>query len=498
MAGLTDEQKARIRAEEEARATALAEERYRQQVRAELEAKQQAELEEAYRHQVRAEIEGQPAVPGPPPATPTPAPPPRPIAAAGAEPSGLGKAVGLWLGAGILAAGAIAMAVVALTGGSGEAAVDPGVPDDGAPPDIVAAGDGALAPVAAAKWDPAALGFEGFEDGPDGAVRKVAAAPVKTFDELKASAETPRAPRTVVPESSLSDLLDRAEKKKGGGPVDAGRWDAMLEYAPADTRLLVGVDGAALNRSTIGRRLFDDLVTHAGSRGVVDALREAGALRVPEDVGAALFIATEAWEERDDAFVLGVAGAFDGRRVADFFTSKDPPVQWYEGPPPRVESRHGGAVVGDGFVIVGELDPFKSSLRARAGNNASLSPRVGPALRQARGAPSVFVVFDLSGEWARDLGRELPDLAGAKALLVRADLRDGAKVEASLTLADADAAKRVALVLEAARASGKEPALTRLLEGVRFGTDGPRVVASREMTDAQALALYQAILATDP
>ncbi|TNF31266.1 MAG: hypothetical protein EP329_12595, partial [Deltaproteobacteria bacterium] len=65
MAGLTDEQKARIRAEEEARAQALAEAQYRQQVRAELEARRQAELEEAYRQQVRTELTGGAAPPSP-------------------------------------------------------------------------------------------------------------------------------------------------------------------------------------------------------------------------------------------------------------------------------------------------------------------------------------------------------------------------------------------------------------------------------------------------
>ena len=503
MAGLSDEQKARIRAEEEQRAQALLEERYRQQVRDELAAGQGGAVPtpggavEAPAVAARGRQAQPPAVrerqAQPPAAQGRQAQPP-------AAPGG-GTALGLWLGAGLLFAAAAALAVLAFAGGG--AVAGPGGDDaELGPPEIMAAGDGALTRVAPARWDPAELGFSGFEVGDDGVVRKVAPTGTRTLAELSASADAGAAPRNpVLPEPPpLSELP--APSAAGAVAVPGAEalppvFDGMVRFVPADAWLVIAVNGASLGTSRVLRRLFDDVVREAHAEPQLARLAERAGVRVPDDVSVALFAATPAIRRDGEEFMLGLAGTFDGRRVMDFYAGEAATTRRVEGPPLTwIETGRGGVALGDGFVVAGATATFQAALAARTGNGALLSPTLGPALRAARTAPSAFVVMVLTGEPARTLAAGLPALAGATLLVVRVDARAGLALDAALTVADADAAAAVVRAVDGAR-SGSSPLAALVLARVRAWADGATARFSLRVSDDEAVAIYAALLAGD-
>ena len=498
MAGLSDEQKARIRAEEEARAQALAEERYRQQVREALAAEQQAALEARYREQVRAEIgtgaptSGAPGVPTAVAAVVAPTAP-RPAPSAGA-----GRAVGLWAGAAVLAAGAITLGVVGFTGGGSEAAVESGGGAEFGPPDIVAAGEGALAPVAPARWDPAALGFEGFEVRPDGSVVKVPATGVRSLAALAASAREVRTTRAVVPESPLPTFAPGAAPPAAPPAAASGHVAAVMRFVPPDAWIVVGVDGPSLRGSRLLTRVFADLVAESHGEGAIAQLDAATGVNIPGDLAAFFLVATPASRKDSDEILLGLCGAFDERSLARFFFQNDKAPRWVEGPPVTwVEGDQLGAAIGDGCTVVASKSTFRAALAARTGNGALLSPRIGPTLRRISAAPSGFALFDLAGPPARDLGRLLPDLASATVLGVGVDARDGLSVDATLAVGDPGAAARLVAALDRARVEA--PAFVVLaLSKVKASADGATVRVTLRATEQEALALYTALKESDP
>ncbi|PKN56417.1 MAG: hypothetical protein CVU56_16405, partial [Deltaproteobacteria bacterium HGW-Deltaproteobacteria-14] len=373
-----------------------------------------------------------------------------------------------------------------------------GAEDDGelAPPDIVASGAGALAPVAPARWDPAALGFEGFEVRPDGSVVKVAATGVRSLAELAASAREVRTPRAVVPESPLP--TGAPAPPPAPAPAASDHVAAVLRFVPQDAWIVVGVDGASLRGSRLLTRIFADLVAEAHGESAIAQLDAATGVNIPGDVAAFFLVATPASRQDSDELLLGLCGAFDTRSLARFFLQRDEDLRWVEGPPVTwAEGSQLGAATGEGCTIVAAKRTFRAALAARTGNGALLSPRIGPTLRRLSAAPSGFALLDLEGEPARELGQLLPDLASATVLGVGVDARAGLSVDATLAVGDAGAAARLVAGLDRARVDA--PAFVTLaLSKVKASVDGATVRVTLRATEEEALAIYAALKASAP
>lgn len=450
MAELTDAQKARIRAEEEARAQALLEARYREQVRAEVEA-----------------ASGLPADPVPEaPAPPASAPPPRGTSPPAPSPEALPRGpranvrVALWSLVALLGLGGVALTtwgIARAVGGGGRGAAE-SLADDPADVEVVAAATGPIAAAPEARWDAADLGFTGYELGPDGALREVTRPGASTRDEL---ARELIAHETVAgrgpapaPSTTLAELEARAAVSNEADP--------LLRWVPPDAFVVAGLDLAEARRTPALARLRDGLLELLGVRRSVASLDDVLGLDLLGRGGLAVFAFSEAAlrEGGDERLVLARV-PYDADGVARRLRGVDPaavPRRTADGLVTRFGE--GGVVLGDGFVLVAAPRSFEAAIKARSGTSALVTGALSAPLREARVAPHAFAAMRWPAGPRDGLPAELAALAEVDSVRLRVVVRGArVRIEVAARLEDEASASRLLGLLTAQRRGPAAPLL---------------------------------------
>ena len=503
MVELSARDKARIRAEEEARMRAEAEEAYRQQVRAELGAASAVpdapgELPEP--PAADAPLPEAPPRPSKAPSAPRPGRKPAPTRAAptheapaSARPRG---GAAWWVAAGLTLAGGVALVAWGLLEPAAPRSDADAEADELGPPAVVAAATGPLAPAEPARWDPAGFGAERFEIGDDGVVTTVPAVPMRSFADLEAAAAAdPGLRRVVLPEPPPLGALPPEPTLAAGPPgallvgsrpAEAPSLEPLLRAVPADAWLVIGFDGPSLARSAPWRALFGALTgPDSGGPAVVNGLSSLGLLRVPEDLGAVVLAWSPAARDDPREVLVALSGAFDHGRILDAAASADPSATRTAGPPvDLVVGADGGLASAEGALFLAGPRALREALAARAGNGALLSPGLGPSLRVARDAPAGFAVLRVDDA---QLEPGSP-WRGLRLVVARVAVDAGLAVDLTLSASDETEARALLARLEAARGDAP-PALAPVLARAVVRVEGPVVTLGLRASAEEAAAL---------
>lgn len=491
MSGLSDEDKARIRREEEARLKALEEERYRAEVRAELEAelaaRQGGEAPRAAASQRVQEGEAfvwteAPPEPGTDVERPALAPPvrPPPSAAAAApakpaprvpEPAPVGRAprpprvAPWWALAALLLAGGGTLLVLGLSKGGGAGAGAGGRDRV----DLALKASGPIAEIARPPWDPAQLATDEYRIDEAGRVTSVAGRGLDSFEAWRAAYQTPPpVMRELFPERpTLPEIEARGERPPaegaprmllrardgGAGPSAAtgAALDDLLKVVPPHAWMVIGVARAGVARSPALIRAHAELARQLGDMSPLSAIggRELllGAERL---VYAAVLDGVDAEEE----FLVSAATA-DSGRVRDAALAAGATVnagvfEWLALPSGE------GVIVEAGRFAAARPRTTPSMIAARAGDSVGWAGELGPMLRRVSAASAIFGVVHMRNADPADMERALPGLGRVRVLGASVDVGESITARLHLELGDMTEATNLLAALERARA-GVDP-----------------------------------------
>lgn len=492
MSGLSDEDKARIRREEEARLKALEEERYRAKVRAELEAELAARAGgEAPRGAASQRVhEGEafvwteaPPEPGTDVDRPALAPPVRPVSSAAApapaKPAPRAAEVvpvaraprpprvaPWWTLAALLLAGGGTLLVLGLSKGGG-AGVGAGGRDR---VDLALKASGPVAEIARPPWDPGQLATDEYRIDEAGRVTSVPGRGLDSFEAWRAAYQTPPpVMRELFPERpTLPEIEARGEERppaegaprmllrardEGPGP-SAGMGaalDDLMRVVPPQAWMVIGVARAGVARSPALVRAHAELARQLGAMSPLSAIGGRELLLGTERlVYAAVLDGVDAEEE----FLVSAATA-DSGRVRDAALAAGATVnagvfEWLALPSGE------GVIVEAGRFAAARPRTTPSMIAARAGDSVGWAGELGPMLRRVSAASAIFGVVHTRNADPADMERALPGLGRVRVVGASVDVGEAITARLNLELGDMTEATNLLAAFERARA-GVDP-----------------------------------------
>jgi hypothetical protein len=226
-----------------------------------------------------------------------------------------------------------------------------------------------------------------------------------------------------------------------------------------------------------------------GEEGKLDAMKKETGFDPRKDVRAAVVALRP---KRSDAEVVLIAEAtVNEAKLVAFLRKQGKKVGTVQGAGGNIHRIGGGSAfaVRGGFIIAGD-EPVVRAALAKRGPSAELS-----AMLKSVQQRDMFMAARPTAEQRRELGKKRPELAAMRGMKGAADVGADVKLEGTMELASAEAAKKLhvqaQMALALARLAPEARQFKALIDKLQLTVSGREINARLELTEKELGDLLQ-------